>query len=112
MLDETKSQDRCILTIDSHGSIPRGRNFDPVGEAKHGGFSHHGNGDPKDSLVFFFNVFFWESSSLIKTNYMSKLWKTRKTPLKKDIDTQNDGLEEETPSKNSYFWYLCQFSGV
>ena len=29
------------------------------------------------------------------------------TPLKINIDTQNDGLEKVTPFKTGHFWYLC-----
>ena len=27
-------------------------------------------------------------------------------PLKTNIDTRNDGLEDVTPSKNSHLWYV------
>ena len=36
----------------------------------------------------------------------------KKVPPKSNIDTQNDGLENVTPLKHCYFWYLCWFSGV
>ena len=34
------------------------------------------------------------------------------TPLKTNMDTENDGLEKVTPFKYGHFWYLCSISGV
>ena len=57
--------------------------------------------------LFCFGVDCWTMVNQLITYRSQHLAEDMSTPLKTNMDTQNDGLEKVAPFEFGHFWYLC-----